>query len=86
MSEKYGNFASPATEAAAITPSDTVNIPTGPTRGVYVGVTGNVTVVMAEGAQTAVLFVAVPAGTILPISVKRVNATGTAATDLVALF
>ncbi len=86
MSSKYANFASPADEAAAIVLSDTVDIPTGPTRGVYVGVTGDVTAVMAGGSNAVVLFKAVPAGTILPISAKRINLTATGASLLVALF
>ena len=53
--------------------------------GLYVGVTGDVTAV-PSGGGAAVLFKAVPAGAILPISVIRVNATGTTASQIVALF
>ena len=68
--------------AAAVTPSDSVNL-TGTTRGVYVGGTGNVTAVINS---TAITFTAVPVGTILPIAATRINATGTTATNMVALF
>lgn len=73
----------PSASAAAITPSDTVALPGGTTRGVYVGGAGNV-VALIGGA--AVTFTEVPAGSILPVAATRVNATGTTATALVALF
>jgi hypothetical protein len=72
-----------ANEHFAITPHDSNNF-TYLTRGIYVGVTGNVTVVTASGA--AVLYTAVPAGITLPIIAKRVNATGTTATGLVGMY
>ena len=72
----------PGFNAAAITPSDTVNLGS-PTRSIYVGVTGNLTVLMYGGQ--VVTFNNVPVG-IFPIQVLRVNATGTTATNLVALW
>lgn len=73
--------------ATAITPSDTDTIQNNArdTRGclVYVGVTGDLAVETASG-DTAT-FVAVPAGMILPVQVKKVLATGTTATSLIAL-
>lgn len=75
---------SPAWDAAAITPHDSTNITGAPTRAVYVGGAGNVVAVMASG--NVVTFTGVPAGTILPIRVDRVNSTSTTATSLVALF
>ncbi len=71
---------SPAGRAAAITP-DTDNDLATNTRAVYVGGTGNLIVHMAaDGADspTAITFSSVPAGTLLPIRVRRVLATGTA--------
>lgn len=67
----------------AVTPSNTVNIKGGPCRALYIGVEGDLAVVNENGV--AVLFKAVPAGTILPIVTKRVNSTNTTATDIVAL-
>jgi len=69
--------------AAAITTSDTVSL-TGVTRAIYVGGGGTITAVMSNG--DAVLFTAVPTGTVLPIRCTRINATGTAATLLIALY
>lgn len=77
------DFGGPSARAAAITPSDTVAIPDGITRGIYVGGAGNV-VALINGV--AITFTAVPVGTVLPIQATRVNATGTTATALVALF
>lgn len=65
----------------AITPSDTVDEAFS---AIYVGGAGDVSVVMEAGG-TAVTFKAPPVGTILPIRVKRVNATLTTATLLIGL-
>lgn len=68
---------------SAITPSDSVDLPS-VTRGVYVGGDGNVVAVSEAGV--AVTFENVSAGAILPIRARRINATGTTATGLVALI
>ncbi|HEY2068268.1 MAG TPA: hypothetical protein VGG48_01840 [Rhizomicrobium sp.] len=72
--------------AQAITPTD--NSAIGPYQGLYIGVAGDVTVVMRNGdgagGVTTVLFKAVPVG-LLPIAVQGVNATGTTATNIVGL-
>jgi hypothetical protein len=55
---------------------------TSPSRGLYVGVSGDVSCVLADG-QT-VLFTAMVAGVIHPIAVVKVNGDGaTTATNLV---
>jgi hypothetical protein len=66
----------------AVTPSDATVLQT--TKAIYVGGAGNVTVKMA-GDSANILFTAVPVGTILPIAVTQVRATGTTATAIVAL-
>lgn len=73
-----------AHRASAVTTSDSV-IYAQPTRALYIGGAGNITVDMADGG-TAVLFVAVQGGTILPIQVTRIYQTGTSATSIVALY
>jgi len=82
-SKTPGGTASPAGNAAAVTPSDTVDLPS-VSRGIYVGGAGNVTVVMLGGA--VVTFTAPPVGSLLPIAITRVNLTGTTATNLVAIW
>lgn len=74
----------PGARFAAITKSDTVNL-TYVTRGIYVGVGGDIS---AEGAisGTAVVFKGAVAGSVLPLQVTRVNSTATTATDLVGLY
>ena len=66
----------------AVTPSDSTDLDT-LTRAIYVGGAGNVVAVRHDG--TTVTFTAVPAGTVLPIAVRRINSTSTTATAIVAL-
>ena len=71
----------PAEDADSITPADATDIV--PTRGVYVGVSGDLAVDMSDGST--VTFVGLAAGIIHPISVKRIYATGTTATSILAV-
>ena len=74
---------SPVRDAAPITPSDTTPLAT-TTRALYVAQPGDVAVTMAGGQD--VTFAAVPGGTLLPIRVTQVMATGTSAGGLLALW
>lgn len=79
-----------ASHAVAITPSDTVKITDAnsnvvSTKRIYVGGAGDLTVIM-DKSTTGVTLKAVPVGTILDLEVSQVKATGTTATDLVALY
>lgn len=67
----------------AVTPSDSTAFAFRP-RALYVGGAGDVTVKWTNGTQTT--FKAVPVGTTLPICPVYVMATGTTATQLVALW
>lgn len=74
--------------AAAVTPSDTVLIPSvmnGVNNGcvLYVGTAGNITVKTVGGDN--VLFANHPVG-YMPIQVVQVFATGTAAANIVAIW
>lgn len=73
---------SPARSAVIVTPNDAGTL-TQISRAVYVGVSGDLAVTMADGSQ--VTFEAVPAGSLLPIRVQTVRATGTTAGALLAL-
>ncbi len=73
----------PATSAFAITPNNSTQL-TSVTRAVYVGGAGNLTVLM-DNDTSNVTFTGVPAGSILPIRVRLVAATGTTATSIVGL-
>lgn len=78
MTDKTG----PARGALAVTTSNTVDVPE--CRALYIGVTGDVKVNL-PGQTVGVVFKAVPVG-ILPVQATRVYATGTTATDIVALY
>ncbi len=92
----YGrkDYTGPMHNAFAVTPSDNLPLTAVP-RGLYIGGTGDVTVVLrgdpingvspATGVTTVpVTYKAVPAGTLLPIAATYVKATGTTATNIVA--
>ena len=69
--------------ASDITTDDTT-VYSEPTRAIYVGGYGNMKVDMVGGGT--VTFTNIQAGTILPIQVVRVYATGTTATALIGLY
>jgi hypothetical protein len=71
----------PASLVRAVTPSDTVEFSL--CRALYVGVGGNVTV-LSDGVP--VTFLNVPTGLVLPVETTQVRATGTTATNIVALY
>ena len=77
------NNPNPAEHAEAVSPSDTVNF-TKATRGLYVGTGGTLVAVMPD--NTAITFVNVQGGSVLPIRCVRVNLTGLGASNIVALF
>lgn len=75
----------PITLAVAITNTDTTTTLFDPTRGIFTGSGGNITMEL-DGSSTPVLFTGVAAGIVLPLRVVRVASTGTTPTDLVALY
>lgn len=86
MSAEFNNEfdgVAPASNAVAITKSDETTF--NATRAIYVGGAGDIKVDMA-GTGTAVVFVGVPAGTLLPIRVTRVYSTGTDASSMVRIY
>lgn len=70
-----------AQDAVAVTPSDSTAVLF---RGLWIGGAGNVAIIGLLG-DTAVTLSGVPAGTYLPIAVKRVMSTNTTATLIVGL-
>lgn len=86
MSDRYSEIASnlvaPAAGGFTITPHDSNAVPE-VTRGVYVGTGGSLVVELAWGA--ILTFTNVPSGAMLPIRVRRVLTSGTAA-SLVGLY
>ena len=81
-----------ARRAAAVTPSDTANIPSVSSEDgsgnngcvLYVGSAGDVKVLTVGGDE--VTFTGIQDGTFIPVQVLRVYSTGTTATNIVALW
>jgi hypothetical protein len=73
----------PPANAAAVTPNDSADL-TNTTRMIYVGGAGAVALI-TKGGHT-VTFAAVPVGTTLRVRANRILATGTTATNLLALW
>lgn len=71
-----------AYKGIAVTKSDATILET--TRGLWIGTTGDVAVVFADGGS-AVTLKAVPVG-ILAVQVTKVMSTNTTASDMVALY
>lgn len=74
--------ADPAIGATPATPG--VDISAFACRGLYVGTTGDVSVLMSAGGTAT--FVGVQGGTVLPVRVKQVNVAGTTASNILALY
>ncbi|HKJ75537.1 MAG TPA: hypothetical protein VKA19_15585 [Alphaproteobacteria bacterium] len=77
-------LAGPAAHAFAVTPDDAADLPV-VTRGLYVGTGGDISLVL-KGESAPVSFVGVPAGSMLPLRVLRLRATGTTANDMLGLY
>jgi hypothetical protein len=81
-----------AYRAAAVTPSNTVDIPSVSTQDgtgnngcvLYVGGAGNLKVTTVGGDE--VTFSSVLAGSFIPVQVVKVWASGTSATNIIALW
>lgn len=88
MADKFGrnysDYQGPGTDGFDITPSD-VTVFSQPTRAIYVGGSGNITVQMSATTNTVLSFNNLNAGTMLPIRVSKVFANSTA-TGLVGVF
>jgi hypothetical protein len=87
MTDTYASHANsltaPARDGFAITPNDAADI-TAVTRAVYVGGPGNLAIVLQSGATVTLSNVA--SGSLLPLRIKRLLATGTTATSIVGLL
>lgn len=86
MPDRFSDHAialeSPATHGFAVTPNDGADLAE-ITRAIYVGASGNLAVTLASGAD--VTLAGVPGGTLLPLRLRRIKATGTSATSIVGL-
>lgn len=87
MSDDFNTYreglSDPADNHFSITPSDATDF-TKVTRGIYVGVGGDIAVVSKGGV--VVVYKDVLSGSIIPFRALRVNSTSTTATDLVGMY
>jgi len=75
---------SPARNGFSVVPDDGTDL-TVNCRSLFIGGAGDVSAILV-GDSSPVTFKNIPLGSILPISVKRVAATLTTATDIVGLY
>jgi hypothetical protein len=73
----------PGERAFLITPSDSANL-TYATRGLYVGIIGDVHVITAGGDD--VTFIDMAAGVIHPVRIRQILASGTNAGELIGIY
>jgi len=76
-------ISAPAQGGFAIIPSDSTDL-AAETRGLWVGASGDLALVLASGDEVTVS--GAIGGSLLPLRVRRVKATGTTATALVGLY
>ncbi len=74
---------SPAQRAADVTPSDSTDLATS-ARSLWIGAAGDVRLTTVGG--DTVTFVGCTGGSLLPVRAARVHATGTTATNIIALW
>lgn len=77
------SLTAPARDAAPVLPDDAADLAVLP-RALFVGQTGDVSARLAGGQS--VVFRNVQAGSILPVRALGINATGTTAADILALW
>lgn len=86
MQDRYdgysGSLEGPAADGFAIVPNDGTDL-SEVTRALYVGVGGTLAITLKSGVELALQGIA--AGTLLPLRVRRVKATGTSASAIVGL-
>ncbi|MEM6711376.1 MAG: hypothetical protein AAF590_03750 [Pseudomonadota bacterium] len=82
FSSHMAGLESPASDGFVIVPSDSADL-SSVTRAIYVGSGGDLVATMKSG--TSITFTGLLAGTVLPIRVSAVAATGTSAGNLIGL-
>lgn len=78
------SLTSPPEDAASITPGDAGSELSQVTRALYVGVAGDLALLMQGGAT--VILRGVPSGSFLPLRVRQVLAAGTSADGIVGFW
>lgn len=87
MSERYqgraDDITAPVRRGFAISASNSTDL-AAEIRAIYVGGAGDLAAVLSSGDEVS--FVGLAGGTVLPVRVRRVKATGTSATYLLGLY
>lgn len=78
------NNGAPGIDGRAVTPIDATPLVGGACRAFYIGGDGDLSIITQSG--NTVTFVGLVAGTILPVGGTHVKATGTTATNIVAIW
>lgn len=71
-----------ATDAKAVTPNDSTNLPNGACRALWVGTAGAVAVITTAGTTVTIT----GATGVIPLQVSRVLSTGTVGSNILALY
>lgn len=77
------DLVSPARSGTDVAPNDGADLPSLP-RAIWIGGGGSLSMLMADGGT--VTLAGVPGGALLPLRPRRIRATGTSATNIVALW
>lgn len=90
MADTWGNtpdnLLAPARKATLVTPSDAADLPQ-TAKALWIGGSGTVQVVAVDDTgNTGVALGTLGPGTVVPIRVRRVLATGTTASPILALY
>jgi hypothetical protein len=72
-------------DGVAVTPSDSVDLPNGPSYGIYVTGAGNVNINI-DGAGTRTALLTLTAGSLVLVPCTRILATSTTATGIFAIY
>jgi hypothetical protein len=85
MSDRFptDGVSSPARRLRAVSPDNDNDLALGPCKALLIGAAGTLSIIAAD--DTDAVSLTVEAG-LLPVRVKRVRATGTTATGIVALY
>lgn len=75
----------PARSVKAVAPHSSNDLPDGTCDSLYIGGAGDVALIAADDSS-AVTFVGLTAGQVLPVRTKAVRVSGTTATSIVALY
>lgn len=73
-------------QGESVTPSDSVDLPSGPCTAIYVAGAGNVSVNLPNSGVVTALVSSIGAGQIVRINASRILNTGTTATGIYALY